>query len=620
MDRNSVIGLLLIGLILMVFTYVNQPEREALEQQKMREQVSSPKKDPVAVDIPVKDTLGTAVATDSLMNDTLLRSKNQAMFGPLAPAAVGSDSFYFVSNDKMRMRIAAKGGFIDQVELRGFKTWEMDSLALFRPDSARFNIILPFGNRFVSTADLYFQPETRGNLVVSGNDSAAFVMVAKGENGASVAYTYKIRGNSYLIDVSLSPKGLDQYLNATGAGSFEWNMHCSRQEKNLENERNNSTVYFKYAEDEVDHLNPVADDKLKLDGRVEWLAFKQQFFTAVIIARGSFENSAEVESRTLADEKQTKAFSAVFSAPFNDDRSLSFGLFFGPTHYRTLSETGYDLQKLVPLGWGIFGYVNKLIVIPVFNFLDGYALNYGIVILLLTLVIKLILFPFQFRSYVSQAKMRVLKPEVDELNAQYEKEDPLKKQQAVMALYKRAGVNPLGGCLPLLFQMPILFAMFNFFPAAIELRQESFLWADDLSTFDSVLNLPFKIPFYGNHVSLFALLMTASTIIYTRMNNQLSGGNTQMMPGMKVMMYVMPIIFLFVLNSYAAGLNYYYFLANVITFGQQAVFRLMVDDKKIHEKIQQNKKKPQVNKTSALQKRLEEMAKKRGYQAPGKRK
>jgi YidC/Oxa1 family membrane protein insertase len=216
--------------------------------------------------------------------------------------------------------------------------------------------------------------------------------------------------------------------------------------------------------------------------------------------------------------------------------------------------------------------------------------------------------------------MRVLKPEVDELNAQYEKEDPLKKQQAVMALYKRAGVNPLGGCLPLLFQMPILFAMFNFFPAAIELRQKSFLWAEDLSTFDSIVDLPFEIPFYGNHVSLFALLMTVSTILYTRMNNQLSGANSQMMPGMKLMMYLMPVIFLFVLNSYAAGLNYYYFLANVITFGQQATFKFFVDEKKIHEKIQQNKKKPQVSKTSGLQKRLEEMAKKRAAQTPGRKK
>lgn len=619
MDRNSVIGLLLIGLILVVFTYVNKPDREALEKQQAQEQLAAIRADSLAATKPTTQPLA-AVLADTMVTDSALAVENNARFGPMAPAATGRDSFYFLSNDRMRIRISAKGGFIDQVELPDYQTWEKDSLVLFKPDSTRFNISIPFGNRFVSTEDLYFTPEKAGALKVSGKDSAEFVMVARGASGAEISLTYRIKGDAYLMDVRMGSKGLEQYINAGSSGTFEWSMICPRQEKNLENERNNTTVYYKYAEDEVDHLNPVSDEKSKLDGKVEWLAFKQQFFTSVILSKNAFDNSAEIATRTLSDENHTKAFNAVFSAPLEADRSISFGLFFGPTHYKTLKATGFDLQKQIPLGWGIFGYVNKWIVIPVFNFFDGYQLNYGIVILLLTLVIKLLLFPLQFKSYLSQAKMKVLKPEVDELNAQYEKDDPLKKQQAVMALYKRAGVNPLGGCLPLLFQMPILFAMFNFFPAAIELRQQSFLWAEDLSTYDSILNLPFKIPFYGNHVSLFALLMTASTILYTRMNNQLSGANSQMMPGMKFMMYLMPVIFLFVLNSYAAGLNYYYFLANIITFGQQSAFRLMVDEKKIHEKIQQNKKKPQVNKTSGLQKRLEEMARKKGYQAPGKKK
>jgi YidC/Oxa1 family membrane protein insertase len=286
-------------------------------------------------------------------------------------------------------------------------------------------------------------------------------------------------------------------------------------------------------------------------------------------------------------------------------------MFVGPTQYHLLKEQGHDLQDLVPLGWGIFGWVNKLIVIPAFKFLGNFNLGYGLVILILTIYIKLILLAFQYRSYLSQAKMRVLKPEIDEINAKYADGDAMQKQQAVMGLYREAGVNPLGGCLPMLFQIPVLFALFSFFPAAIELRQQGFLWADDLSTYDSIMNLPFTIPFYGNHISLFALLMTVSTIIYTRMNNQLSAGSTEMMAGLKWMMYLMPVIFLFVLNSYAAGLNYYYFLANVITFGQQFAFRKLVDDKKIHAKIQEKKKQPKKAAKTSFQQKLEEMAKAR---------
>lgn len=621
MDRNSVIGLLLIGLILMVFTYVNKPEREALEQQKAQEQLAGKKEDSLIVrsDTIQNQNKFTALS-DTSLSDSLKNQAFTAMYGPLAPAASGVDSFYFLTNDRMRMRISAKGGYIDQVQLIGYNTWAKDSLILFKPDSTKFFVSIPFENRYISTGDLYFTPEKQGEVRVSGKDSVTYTLIAAGIDGKALIYTYKLHGDSYMLDVKLSTKGLDQYINPSASGTFEWAMNCPRQEKNLENERHNTTIYYKYAEDEVDHLNPMSDEKTKLDGKVEWLAFKQQFFTSVVLAKQGFDNSTEVSSRALTGETQTKALAAVFGLPFDESRSLGFSLFFGPSQYNTLKATGYDLQKQIPLGWGIFGYVNKWIVIPVFNFFDGYNLNYGLVILLLTLVIKLLLFPLQYRSYLSQAKMKVLKPEVDELNAQYEKEDPLKKQQAVMALYKRAGVNPLGGCLPLLFQMPILFAMFNFFPAAIELRQESFLWAEDLSTYDSILDLPFKIPFYGNHISLFALLMTASTILYTRMNNQLSGANSQMMPGMKYMMYLMPVVFLFVLNSYAAGLNYYYFLANVITFGQQSAFRFMVDEKKIHAKIQANKKKPQTNKTSSFQKRLEEMARKNSAKTQGRKK
>jgi YidC/Oxa1 family membrane protein insertase len=287
--------------------------------------------------------------------------------------------------------------------------------------------------------------------------------------------------------------------------------------------------------------------------------------------------------------------------------------YFGPNHYQTLKAEGFNLEKQIPLGWGIFGWVNRFVVIPIFNFLNSFDWNYGIIILILTIVIKLMLLPLTFKAYLSQAKMKVLKPEVDEIQAKH-KEDPMKLQQEMMGLYRKAGVSPLGGCLPMLLQMPILIAMFRFFPQSIELRQESFLWAHDLSSYDSILDLPFNIPFYGDHVSLFTLLMTISTLLITKVNS-----STQMTnPQMKWMMYLMPIIFLGVFNSYSAGLSYYYFLANTISIGQQYLFRSFVDEDEIHRKIQENKKRPAAATKSKFQQRLEKMAKEKGYQMPKK--
>jgi YidC/Oxa1 family membrane protein insertase len=297
------------------------------------------------------------------------------------------------------------------------------------------------------------------------------------------------------------------------------------------------------------------------------------------------------------------------------NESIPLQIYFGPNHYETLSAYNMELERMIPLGWGIFRWVNKYAVIPIFNWLDNSITNYGIIILIMTLIIKMVLAPFTLKAYKSQAKMKVLKPEIDKINEKHKDKDPMKAQQETMALYKKTGVNPLGGCIPMLLQMPILFALFRFFPASIELRQKSFLWADDLSSYDSVLNLPFEIPFYGDHVSLFTLLMTVSTILYTRMNSQMSGPQ---MAQMKWMMYLMPIMFLGFFNNYAAGLSYYYFLANMVTFGQQFVMRkYFIDEAAILTQMENNKKKPV--KKSKFQKRLEEMAK-RQQETASKRK
>jgi len=343
---------------------------------------------------------------------------------------------------------------------------------------------------------------------------------------------------------------------------------------------------------------------------VKWIAFKDQFFSSVLIAQESM-SSAYVESNVIEDETSPflRINQAEAAVPFNftEDDEAAMNFFFGPNHFYTLrSYEDLDLHQLLPLGWGIFGWINRYAVIPVFNFLEGFIGSYGIIILLLTILIKLVLFPLTYKSYMSTAKMRVLKPQIDEINERIPKDKAMERQQATMALYRKVGVNPMGGCLPMLLQMPILIALFRFFPASIELRQESFLWATDLSTYDSILDLPFNIPFYGAHVSLFTLLMAATNIIYTRINQEMTQSSAQM-PGMKGMMYMMPVMFLFFFNSYAAGLSYYYFISTLITIGQTLLIRQFVDEKAILAKLKANQKKPA--KKSKFQARLEQMSK-----------
>jgi YidC/Oxa1 family membrane protein insertase len=389
------------------------------------------------------------------------------------------------------------------------------------------------------------------------------------------------------------------------------------QEQHIDLEKKAATIYFKQNGNDCDYISPMKDEEKEIsDADVKWVAFKQQFFNSTIIAGDVFKKGGSYIKHSQRPQSShiVASASTELGVPFNHtpNEKFNFKFYFGPNHYNTLKQFDVDLEDMIPTGWSIFSYINKWLVIPLFN-LPG-NLNMGIVILLLTLIVKVLLLPIAYKTYMSGAKMRVLKPETDVINAKYEKNaDPMKKQQEQMALYRKAGVNPLSGCIPLLLQFPILIALFNFVPAAIELRQEGFLWASDLSTYDSIWtfgNVPFISWAYGDHVSLFALFMFASTIIYTYMNSSLmpQQGSTQM-PGMKFMMYFMPVIFLAVMNTYAAGLSWYYFLANMFTFLQNWIIKKIVSDKKIRAKLEENMKKPV--KVSSFQKRLEEMAKQR---------
>jgi YidC/Oxa1 family membrane protein insertase len=603
MDKNSIIGLCLIGLIIIGYSIYTQPGQEEIKaMQNRRDSIARIEEQKIA------DQKVTIAPVDTVVQvpDSVAADMEKQRFGDFANAASGENSDFILENNLIRVTVSSKGGKVKTAQLKKYNTWEGKPLMLMN-DSSVFNLSLSAQTRIINTEELFFK--SKGNA----SSKNLSLHLSAGDN-KYIEYNYSLPDDSYLLNFQVNVVGLQDIIasNATYI-NLDWKDNAPSNEKSLENERASTTIYYRFADEDVDNISETSDEKQNLKTKVKWIAFKQQFFTAALIADNSFD-APVVE--TLTDEtnpKVVKTLSASFSLPYDKKPIQSYGMrfYFGPNHYQTLKKIDdLNLEKLIPLGWGIFGWVNRFLVIPTFNFLDSFNFNYGIIILLLTIVVRIVLLPLTFGSFKSQAKMKVLQPEMTEINDKF-KEDPMKKQQEIMGLYKKAGVNPLGGCIPGLLQLPILIAMFRFFPSSIELRQQSFLWADDLSTYDSVLDLPFSIPFYGDHVSLFTLLMTISTIIYTKMNMQMTAATN---PQMKWMMYLMPILFLGFFNNYSAGLSYYYFLSNIIGFGQQYLFKAFIDENKIHLQIQENKKKPV--KKSAFQQRMEQIAKERGIQPP----
>ena len=612
MDRNTLIGLLLIGAILIGFSIYNSPSKEQLAAAK-RTKDSLATIQAIDKKVKVQEALAAEVlkeVADTLVNDSLLDLRRAQVYGPFAPASRGEENTSVIENEVLKITISNKGGRIRTVELKKYKDYKGNPLIIGNKDSSNFGLSLISMNRVVSTDSLFFTPLEKG-FSLKGKEKKSLTMRMNLGQGKSVDFIYGLKGDAYLLDFDIRFQGMNDVLPVNvNALSLNWSMAAVQQEKSKENEANATTIYYQFSDNEVDYLSEREDDQESIQNNLKWVAFKQQYFTSVIIAKDKWEKPTDLETKNLEGSKQfTKQLSAVLTVPFTHKatETASYHLYYGPNHFHTLKEAGFNLEEQIPLGWGILGWINRFCVIPVFNFFEGFDLNYGIIILILTIIIKLVLFPLTYKAYLSSAKMKILKPEMDEINAKFANDDPMKKQQAIMGLYRQAGVNPLGGCLPMLLQLPILFAMFKFFPASIELRQESFLWATDLSTYDSIYDFSFNIPFYGDHVSLFTLLMTVSTILYTRMNSsQFSGPQ---MAQMKIVMYLMPVVFLGVFNNYSAGLSYYYFLANMITFGQQFLIRKFVDEDAIHRKIQENKKRPASQTKSKFQQRLEEMQK-----------
>jgi YidC/Oxa1 family membrane protein insertase len=585
MDRNSIVGLFLIGIILVVFNMFFLPEPPVKQIAPASAQT----------ELTVDST--SLMETAPLADDSLLQVAAAANYGVFAPFANGQEAQITLENNLMKVRLNSKGGLVEEVELKEFKNYSKEPLLLFEKGQSRYSYSYSAGGRTVETADLYFS-------LVNKTDSSLSFRLALDEQ-RYIQHSYTLRSNSYMVGHEVSLVGMNQVLASNiSYTKLHWSMNTPSQEKDIEDQRKVLDIYYKYVNDSPDYLTITKDDSEDLKNLVKWVSFKQKFFVTSLIARESFEEGS-IGGGPLSSETHVAKYNADLVLPIKHTASETYGMdfYFGPNHFQTLKTFDLGLEKQVPLGWGIFGWVNRFIVIKTFNWLDSFNLNYGLIIFILTLIFKVILFPLTYKSYLSAAKMKVLKPEIDELKAKYEKE-PQKVQAEQMKLFQKAGVNPLGGCFPLLLQFPILIALFNFFPSSIELRQQPFLWADDLSSYDSILDLPFHIPFYGAHVSLFTLLMTVSTIIYTRMNNQITGATGQM----KYIGYIMPLVFLPVLNSYSSALSYYYFLANMITFTQQwVVRRFVIDEDTIHRKIQENKKKPV--KRSKFQERLESISK-----------
>lgn len=656
MNKNTIIGIIVIVLILVIFSYINRPsEEERKKMQQVQDSIAlvQLKKDSIhsvaikdsiakADSLKVKsdslkenDTVKNAINDTSRINDTVVNAKQQDEFGIFAGSLEGESKTITIENELARFRLTTFGGGLCFVQLKKYQTYDVKPLILLDSDSSIFGFKFYAQNRVIATRSLHFVPviltkrfEGKDSIGISGTDSVKIAMrlypdsASNPERDKYIELCYTVYGNDYMIRADVNLVGMGDIITTSQSSmDIEWHMNLLQQEKSLKNEQTASTIYYRYFNEEVDYLSETSDDSEELKTKVSWIGFKQQFFTSVMIAGKGFLN-ANISTASSDTSKYVKSCVARMGVPVDNVPSQTFPMrmYFGPNHYTTLRKYDLDLERQIPLGWSspyILGWINRFAVIPVFNWLETTGMNYGIIILILTIILKIVLFPIAYKTYMSSAKMRVLKPEIDEINKKIPKEKTMERQQATMALYKKAGVNPLAGCVPMLLQMPILIALYRFFPASFELRQQSFLWADDLSTYDSVLNLGFNIPFYGDHVSLFCLLMTISTIIYTKVNNQLMGSQQQM-PGMKFMMYAMPVMFLGFFNSFSSGLSYYYFLANMLTFLQMWIIRKTVNEEAIHAKIQENRKKPDAKKKSGFQKRLEDMAKQRGYKMPRK--
>ena len=656
MDKKTILGIVVVAVLFLGFAYVNTKQQEKYQQEMAAWQAYQ---DSVAAAsrpaVPAADSAAGGVAesvvaasgetaaseAEADLAQTVRQRRIAAMGEYLTAAQEAEPEEFTVENEVMTVRFSTRGGQITGVTLKDYTKYaprgQRDQLIeLMDPASARFDMSFYVKNGLnnvkVNTMDYVFRAEP---VETAGDARRVTMRLAVAEN-AWLEYEYLIYNKQaperdYLVDfnvrlVNMAP----QMANQTAIG-IDWSNVSYQNEKGFQNENMYTTLAYRFpGESSIEELGMSDGAKSKsVSTAVNWVAFKQQFFSSVFIAPQNVSSANMAFDTAAPGSELLKSFSVQMAVPYSAQvEGYDFAFYFGPNKYAILKKVtdnnGADLhmERLIPLGWGIFGWVNRWCVIPVVDFLRNYIGSFGIIILILVILVKLVISPLTYKSYVSMAKMRLIKPQVDELNKKYpKKEDAMKKQQATMELYKKAGINPMGGCIPMLIQLPILIAMFRFFPASIELREQPFLWADDLSSYDSIVNLPFSIPFYGDHVSLFALLMAVSLFGYSYFNYQQTASSQPQMAGMKFMMvYMMPIMMLLWFNSYSSGLCYYYLLSNLFTIGQTLVIRRIVDDEKIHAVMQANAARKSKGKKSKFQQRYEELMRQQEAQQRAKRK
>lgn len=642
-DKKTIIGLVLIFAVFGVWMYVSQPseeERAKIKQKQdsaiaasMRAEQEAEKAERLSEDAEkkeqadIKQLAQAAEGNDSLATEARRILSNQ--FGAFSEAALNKEQHLTIENELLKADLTSLGANIEQVTLKEYKTYHKDSVRFFTENGNSYGLNLSIGSKVLRTNELNFEvfvndkPYTGGEkLSVKGKDSLVVSMRLYADadtltrNRGYLEYRYTLRGDDYRIGYSIITNNLEKVITDRNTLEFVWNSKLRLKEKDGNVERKNSSIYY-LLKDEVEYLKENgADDQKEENGiPIKWVSFKQQFFSTALIAESS-NDFAYAKMQTITEkgqhDKYLRTMKADLNIPFDGDKEYfkyDMNFFFGPNKYSVVSDYNIDMEQIIPLGWGFFllHWINRFVVLPVFNFLQQFGWSMGIIILVLTILVKLVLFPLAYKSYSSSAKMRVIAPEVQKINEKYPKqEQAMQKQQAIMNLYKRAGINPMAGCLPMLLQFPILVAMFRFFPASIELRQQSFLWADDLSSYDSILDLPFNIPFYGAHISLFCLLMTVAQVFYTKITMKQQPQNNSM-PGMKFMMYFMPVMMLFILNSQSAALNYYYLISLCITFIQMFAIQKSINGEKVLKRLEANSKKPL--KKSKWQQRIEALEK-----------
>ena len=622
MDKKTWIGFILIAAIIIGFSFINRPSKEELAERKRVQDSIALVHAQEAEALRVSEQISAQIQAQQSSNEEVtpdeLAQQIVAVYGAFAPAAQGEEGIITLENSKVRLGISRRGGRVAQAELKEYKAYgdSINDLCLFKGEESNLNFTLVTNNnRVLTTENLYFTEASR----ITDNEGNTTLVMRLNTNieDCYMDFVYTLPSDDYMVGMSIQMHNM-QLVLAQNMSSMEmqWNQLIPQQEKGRKFEEKYAQLQYMFVGGDIEKLSEVKADRKKESARIKWIGYKDQFFSTVLISEDGFESSQMESTPQNVKSHYIKEYKTTTSVPFDitGKKTTDLKYYFGPNHYNTLKaydkevakEEKLHLNELVPLGWKIVAWINKALVIPMFDLFSSWGLHIGIVILLMTLVIKLIILPFVFASYKSSAKMRVLKPQLDEINAKYPPEKMQERQQATMALYQKAGVSPMSGCLPMLFQFPVLMAMFWFLPTAIELRGQSLFWAEDLSTYDAIVTWDTPIPLFGTHLSLFCLLMTVVNIVYTHITMQ-SQSQGQEMKMMKWMMYLMPLMFLFFFNDYAAGLSYYYFVSLLMTIIQTMIFRWAIDDKKVLAEMEANAKKKGTQKKSGFAARLEAM-------------